>query len=172
MFYNILFIGGIHGVGKSTICKEICQVTGYNYLSASELIKWKQINSDEKNKKVTDIPSTQDRLINGLNEVVLNTKKYLLDGHYCLIDSQSNIVNVPFETFKIINPLGLLVVTDDISEIKKRLESRDNKRYDALLLEKMQEQEINYANEIAIKLDLSLTVIENHRYKDYIKSLP
>jgi adenylate kinase len=49
---NIAFIGGIHGVGKSTICQQICDKLNLVYLSASELIKWSDINEDVKNKKV------------------------------------------------------------------------------------------------------------------------
>jgi len=35
MLDNITFIGGIHGVGKSTICRQICDEIKLEYLSAS-----------------------------------------------------------------------------------------------------------------------------------------
>jgi len=65
MTEKIAFIGGIHGVGKSTICRQICDEIKLEYLSASELLKWKEINEDVKNKKVISRPDTQDRLITG-----------------------------------------------------------------------------------------------------------
>ena len=70
MFNNIIFIGGIHGVGKSTICHLICSELNIEYLSASELLKWKDINEDAENKKVENIPFTQNRLITGIKETV------------------------------------------------------------------------------------------------------
>jgi broad-specificity NMP kinase len=51
MNIKIAFIGGIHGVGKSTICRQICSELNLEYLSASELIKWADLNEDAKNTK-------------------------------------------------------------------------------------------------------------------------
>ena len=42
---------GIHGVGKCTICQQICSELNLEYLSASELLKWKAVIEDAKNKK-------------------------------------------------------------------------------------------------------------------------
>ncbi|MBK7669563.1 MAG: AAA family ATPase [Sphingobacteriaceae bacterium] len=86
MLENISFVGGIHGVGKSTICKSICGKFNINYLSASEVLKWSKLNTDIKNKKVDDISFTQDLLINGLNEQVNKSEHYILAGHYCLFN--------------------------------------------------------------------------------------
>jgi adenylate kinase len=67
MFVNIVFVGGIHGVGKRTIWQYICHELNMKYLSASELLRWEDINEDAKNKKVKDIPLTQNRLVLGLS---------------------------------------------------------------------------------------------------------
>jgi adenylate kinase len=36
---NIIFIGGIHGVGKETLCRKICKQLGLQHLSSSEVLK-------------------------------------------------------------------------------------------------------------------------------------
>lgn len=36
---DIIFIGGIHGVGKGTLCKRIESELGIIHLSASEVLK-------------------------------------------------------------------------------------------------------------------------------------
>src|SRR5690606_39125373 len=118
MIKGIAFIGGIHGVGKSTICRNICSELNFEYLSASELLKWKEINEDAKNKKVKDIPETQNRLIIGLTNAVQSGKYYLLDGHYCLLNSKDEIVNVPLDTFRQMNPISLHIILGDIPEVK------------------------------------------------------
>ena len=79
---NIIFIGGIHGVGKGTICKEIVSKTDLIHITASEILKWNEINSSD-NKLVQNISSTQERLIYGLKNLIENDKQYLLDGHFC-----------------------------------------------------------------------------------------
>lgn len=171
MLGNISFIGGIHGVGKSTICTAICESTGRLHLSASELIKWKDINTDVFNKKVASIPDTQDRLINGLQGVTQQGKHYLLDGHYCLFDGQGRITPVPIETFTSIQPVSLHIILGDTLEIKKRLEARDAKTYDAELLDQMQRCEMDHARRVASSLHVELSVGTFSDYSKIVSSI-
>jgi len=171
MLNNIAFIGGIHGVGKSTICRQICDEVKLEYLSASELIKWKDINEDVQNKKVKNIPATQDRLIIGLTNTVQKNKYYLLDGHYCLLNSENEIVNIPLDTFKSINPISLNIILGDINEIKDKLEKRDNRPYDQDLLTRMQENELNYARHLSKTLGVTLTIGTQRDFSELLTSL-
>jgi adenylate kinase len=172
----IAFIGGIHGVGKSTICQHICSELNLEYLSASELIKWKDINEDAKNKKVKDIPSTQNRLILGLNKTVQKGINYLLDGHYCLLNSDNEVVNIPLETFEKIKPVSLNIILGETLDIKKRLEIRDNKPYDKNLLEHLQNEELTYAKYLSKTLGISLNIGTQKDYSEILlllrKTLP
>ncbi|MBC7555471.1 MAG: AAA family ATPase [Chryseobacterium sp.] len=171
MSSNIAFIGGIHGVGKSTICRQICNEIKLEYLSASELIKWNDINSDFKNKKVDNISATQERLFIGLKNIIHNNKYYLLDGHYCLLNSANEIVNVPLETFKLINPFSLNIVAGEIIEIKNRLEKRDNRLYDQELLKRMQESELNYARYLSNTLGVTLNIGTQDDFSELLTSV-
>jgi adenylate kinase len=165
---RIAFIGGIHGVGKSTICRHVCSELNLEYLSASELLKWKDINEDAKNKKVKDIPDTQNRLILGLTNTLQKDKNYLLDGHYCLLNSDNEVVNVPLDTFKKINPFSLNIILGDISEIKKRLEMRDNMPYDYNLLERLQSEELTYAKQMSKTLGITLNIGTQKDYSELL----
>jgi len=171
MIDNIAFIGGIHGVGKSTICRQICDEVKLEYLSASELIKWKDINEDVQNKKVNNIPATQDRLIIGLTNSIQKNKFYILDGHYCLLNGENEIVNISLETFKFINPFSLNIVLGDIIEIKNRLEKRDNRPYDQELLNRMQESELNYARYLSKTLGVTLNIGTQNDFSELLTSL-
>lgn len=168
---NIAFIGGIHGVGKSSICQHICHELNMKYLSASELLQWNDINEDTKNKKVKDIPYTQNRLILGLKNTVQNGTHYLLDGHYCLLNSNNEIVNVPLEIFKQIDPFFLNIILGDISEIQKRLETRDNKHYDYDLLERLQSGELSYAKLLSKTLGITLNIGTQNDYSELLTLL-
>lgn len=168
MLNKIAFIGGIHGVGKSTICRKICDELKLEYLSASELIKWKDINEDTQNKKVWDISLTQDRLVVGLENRIQKDKSYLLDGHYCLINRENKIVNIPLDTFKLINPFSLNIVLGDIIEIKQRLEKRDNRQYDQELLAQMQESELDYARYLSKALRIVLNIGNQNDYSNLL----
>jgi adenylate kinase len=78
---DLIFIGGIHGLGKVTICRKICEQTDIVHITASEMLKWNEI-SKPNNKKVVNIQNTQDRLITRLTNVLKNNERYLLDGHF------------------------------------------------------------------------------------------
>lgn len=171
LFSNISFIGGIHGVGKSTICKDLCSKLDIEYLSASEVLKWTDMNKDPRNKKVEDISITQDRLVNGLLNIIKKDSHYLLDGHYCLFDKVGKVARVPFTTFESINPVSLYLITGDINTIKSRIEQRDNRTYNCELLKDMQTEEIAYAKELSIKLNVNLSIGQENDYSGIFKEL-
>ena len=171
MLENISFVGGIHGVGKSTICKSICEKFNINYLSASEVLKWSKLNTDINNKKVDDISFTQYLLINGLNDKVNKNAHYILDGHYCLFNKEGNVERIPFDTFQKINPASLHVITGNIDEIKKHLEERDQRPYSYKLLEEMQDAEIEYANEISQRVKKPLVISTSDDFTKLSKAI-
>ena len=165
---NLIFIGGIHGVGKGTICHKICEQTGFVHITASEVLRWNEISKPD-NKKVENIKSTQDRLISGLGKALKKNENYLLDGHFCLFNSEGKIEKVPMETFEKIAPKLIAIVTNEIDLIKKRLEKRNNKGYDFDLLKSMQTSEIKYAQQISSKLKVPFVEIKDGNYQPLIK---
>lgn len=164
---DIHFIGGIHGVGKGTICSKICEQTTLVHLTASELLKWNEISAVD-NKKVADIPNTQDRLIVGLNNVTKANESYLLDGHFCLFNAEGNVEKVPLETFVKIAPKSITVVTAKVELIKQRLEKRDKKTYDFDVLATMQNTEKEYAKEISAHLNIPFIELKNGEFQPLI----
>lgn len=171
LFSNISFVGGIHGVGKSTICRGICSQLDIQYLSASQVLKWSDMNTDERNKNVQDISLTQDRLINGLLSIVKPNKHYLLDGHYCLFDKEGKVTQVPFETFIAINPQSLHLIIGDVQIIKHRIEYRDLRTYEYDKLKEMQDQEIAYSEELSKRLNIQLSIGRQGNYSEIFSAL-
>jgi adenylate kinase len=165
---NLVFIGGIHGVGKGSICRKICEETNFIHLVASDLLKWGEI-SDGDNKNVKDIETTQDRLILGLKRTIERNKHYLLDGHFCLFNSKGEVERIPKETFVKINPKLIVIVTHSVNKIQERLNKRDGKIYNLELLNKMQTMEVDYANLIASTLNIPSIEIKGDNYQPILK---
>lgn len=163
---NIAFIGGIHGSGKSTACRSICDVVEIEHITASSLLKW-----EGADKKVSDISGNQDKLIVGLNALVEKKKKYLLDGHYCLLNKSGDIEVVPVKTFTQIQPFSLNLIIEDVAIIQSRLEQRDNKPYDRNLLNEMQKSEISHANKISSFLRIKLNTCKSNNVTDIINTI-
>lgn len=109
----------------------------------------------------------------GLTKIIEPNNTYLLDGHYCLLGVSSEIVEVPFSTFREMNPVSLIVIIDDIIRIKENLEKRDGKEYNNERLSQMQEKEIKYANEVSIKLEKPVKIYRPNQegeMLEYIKN--
>lgn len=167
---NIIFIGGIHGVGKGMLCREVCNDLNLRHLSSSEVLKWEEI-AEKENKLVKDFTLTQNRLITNLKQIVRENERYILDGHYCLLNKDNNPEKIDFETFRTLNPFAFIIVIDDVYEIKKRIENRDNRKYDFALLSKFQELEFEYSKEVAKQLNkphLILRAEETNNFKTFL----
>lgn len=147
---NIIFIGGIHGAGKSFLSTEISKKLGISHLSSSEVLKWDQ----KGGKKVENVEFTQNILIQNLKKIIAPDEKYILDGHFCLVKTDNSIEEVPLNTFREINPILIIIVTDELKTIKERLEKRDNKRYDIDVLQELQKKEVEYATNISNELGI------------------
>jgi adenylate kinase len=168
---KIFFIGGIHGVGKSTLCKKICCDLNLIYLSASQLLNWNESNENPKNKKVDDILYMQNKLIIGINLNTEPNKNYLLDGHYCLLDKDNKVNPIPSDTFIRINPINLNIILGNISEISTTLQIRDNLVYEMDLLKQFQSYELSYAQKLSKKLNIELNIGTSDDYSEIVENI-
>jgi adenylate kinase len=157
---KIIFVGGIHGVGKGTICKELAQKFDFEHLSASKILNWNEI-SDLKNKKVQHFGTTQDRLLTNLNRIIKPNKKYLLDGHFTLLNSNGEPEKIDESTFVGIQPESIILLTCEPKIIYERLKQRDSSFYELNILEKMQRLEIEHAKYISKQLYIPLFTVIN-----------
>lgn len=165
---NIIFIGGIHGVGKGTICNEIALKTGSIHLSASQILKWEEISARD-NKLVKNIASTQSSLIKGLENLIRTDEKYLLDGHFCLLNSNGIPSRIDEHFFDQINLKAIAIAIDVVEIIAKRLEARDGKIYDVEVLNELQQMEVEYAKFLSDKYSIPYIEIKDKNYTQLIE---
>ncbi|ERB66337.1 AAA family ATPase [Vibrio coralliilyticus OCN008] len=118
---KIIFVAGVHGVGKSTLCRKLSEKFGWPHYSCSDLIKE---NSDyvESSKFVSTADKNQQALLMGLSK--LTEEVVLLDGHFCLLDNDQQVIELSFEVFDAISPSAILLATCDEETIHQRLKLR------------------------------------------------
>lgn len=167
---KIIFVGGIHAVGKGTICKELAEKFNFEHLSASQVLKWNEI-SDSKNKNVQNFDTTQDRLLTNLNKIIEPNKKYLLDGHFTLLNSNGEPEKIDESTFFGIQPQSIILLTCEPKVIFERLKQRDDSTYKLSVLEKMQQMEIEHADYISKKLNVPLITVINGNTSSILEHL-
>jgi adenylate kinase len=151
---KIIFVGGIHGVGKTTLCKNIELRFNIKHFSASNLIAQEKAEENLRNKRVENIDENQDSLVTAIKKNFTNENWYLLDGHFCLLNKDNEITQIPSSTYQAICPSAIVVLVDEPENIYNRLKLRDSVKHDLSLLHSFQENEINYSHYIRDKLNI------------------
>lgn len=152
---QIYFVAGVHGVGKTTYCKTLSKTFKVPHYSASELIKRWSCKAHNLDKKVSDIDGNQSSLLAAITEFVPENR-FLLDGHFCLLDANHDIRKVPERIFSELAPKAVLVMHDDVTNIVSRIKGRDNVLQNESVLIKLQKCEIDYAKILSERLPFSL----------------
>ncbi len=136
--------------------KQLAEI--YETAALSSYIYDAQKKLSPANKQVKNVTKNQDVLIEVLDEYLQTEKRYLLDGHFCLLDSIGQIQPIPLLTFQSIEPKAGIVVWDEVQHIMERLRLRDKKSYDYDLMSRFQDQEIRHAQYICGTLGVPLSV--------------
>ena len=68
---KVIFVAGIHGVGKTTGCMAVAEELGIPYYTASQIIKGEKASAVvEQSKLVADIDENQRLLIQGVSKLI------------------------------------------------------------------------------------------------------
>ncbi len=153
----MVFVTGVHGVGKTTYCKELSEKLQIPNFSASDIIRSQKSSALDENTKVVEDPEgNQDILLTGLENLDLKNKEIILDGHFVLIQ-KDEIKRLPFSTFKSLNISKVILLHDQPEKILQRMNSRDNtSKFTVELIDEMQKLEIEYAEEVSKLLNIRL----------------
>lgn len=165
---NIIFFGGIHGVGK-TYLAEILQVNlGIPRYLASELISSKRKVDYRTDKKVDDIVYNQNLLFEALKEKNLFKDLIILEGHFCLLNKKGEVERIPKGIFKELNIKVIVLIYEEPVVILQRIHKRGMKEFDLNFIDKFQKEEINYAKEISEYLQVPLFIEESSEFNQSI----
>lgn len=168
--FKVIFIAGVHGVGKSYFCSEVEKILGLPVYSASKLIKEIKQADVDIDKKVIDVKENQDYLITALNTIQTTSKTILLDGHFCLF-SDEGIINVPSETFEKIPLQGIFVLHDAAENIYQRLKARGNTSLSVDMISELQEKEMLQALLVASLVKSPLYKFAFHELTDAMEKI-
>lgn len=157
-----LFIGGIHGVGKGSLCKKLVEAYLCEYVSASALLNW-----NKKSKQVQDVSRNQKILAELLAEKTSGDSSYIIDGHFALWDESNCCKVVPLETFTSLGLNGIVLITCSADIVQERLSERDGISYDINRILDLQNAEILQAEQVAQSLNIPLFVFDATQPIDY-----
>ncbi len=141
---KLVFISGVHGVGKSTLCGKINDALYIKVKSCSDIIKDNSVYI-ENSKVVDKAEANQNALIFGLTE--FRNNPLLLDGHFCLIGQNEEIIELDFKIFDQISPTLIINITASAKVIYRRMMERDGSTFPLSLIDDLQIQETKNSHE-------------------------
>lgn len=156
---NLIFLAGIHGVGKGYFCDKIKEQVKIHIYGASQLIREGQ-GEIKTNKQVQNIQNNQDILIEQI-EKKSQQGLFILEGHFCLIDKENNVQRIPALAFTQLNPKEIFLLEESAENIQKNLIARDSIKYDVDLISTFLIEERAYAVEMAKKLNIPIRIISH-----------
>ncbi len=145
---GIIFVAGIHGVGKTTLCNIVKEKLNINTFSSSALIQKANRQKNFIDKHTDNVKENQDILLQAIHQYIDQKNIAMLDGHFILINGNNELEKVPVTTFKGMNIISVILIIDDPQQILERLVNRDNHKYDLEFIKKFQAEEISLAKEV------------------------
>lgn len=159
---TVIFVGGVHGVGKSTCCTGVARATGCLHVTASEIIRRERADAiAASGKLVADVEGNQDLLIRGFRTLQseAGAASILLDGHFAVRDGQGHIQPVPVEVFSALGIGHFVCLADEPHLIAARIAQRDGSMPDAHDIAELQDAELQNARLVASFLGMPFVLL-------------
>lgn len=172
-----VLLTGVHGVGKGFFLEKIKEnIQAYDVCSASELISQFKDATDGGYKRVTDVDSNQNVLLEAIQNRQKNAKKnILLDGHVCLLNAQGIVEPISEVFFQQANICGIVVLQDEVNEIHQRLKKRDEQALGVDIIGKIQTEEEKFAKllkkELSIPYETITHACSGEQFENILKSM-
>ena len=169
-----LFIGGVHGVGKSTACAQVANDLSCLHVRASDLIRQERSNAIAKSGKlVEDVNGNQELLLQGFDRLKSSSTAQwiLLDGHYALRDNSTNIQLLPVTIFQGLRLSGLVCLENDPIVIVKRIEARDGSSVSVEEVSELQKAKLEHAEAVSKALSLPLSILRENELNNFLQSI-
>lgn len=169
----MIFLGGVHGVGKTSMCERISEKFDLKVISASAIIRAERAQpSYDSRTAVMNVGGNQELLICGVQRLVNDEPgNYLLDGHFALRTLGGGIEEVAADVFLSTGVNGLICLFDEPSAIAQRLTERDYERQDLNAIAELQAAELSSANLVSRTLSISLKVVRAFDERAFEESL-
>ena len=177
---RLTFVVGISGVGKTTIIRQfVKENSDYAHVEASKLIK--QRLGAETSEEIRVLPKNKVLMNQSLliEELSIYKEKYsqiILDGHL-LINNNQELIPIPLDIVKKINPYNIILVHGDSREIlSHRIINLQKKYFKETISEIDKNQQllkqiaISYCKKLGIRFD-ALDFSEYKKFSNLLRQI-
>lgn len=158
---GVIFVAGVHAVGKTTACAQAALSLQLVHYAASSLIKAEKASAiPEQGKVVSDVGGNQQLLIRGVGKACERHQgRIILDGHFTLSKPDGQIETIALDVFRAIALDGVVVFQDKPADIAMRLQLRDGEIRNPDSIAQHQGAELAHAHFISRELNVPLKLL-------------
>lgn len=155
----VIFVAGVHGVGKGYFCGKLASMIDGEHITASSLIKNRKVLGSAK--AISGIDANQAILVEEFFKFYTAKPIVLLDGHFCLYNTEFEIEFLPPVLFNELNVSYIVMLTCSPSVVLDRLMKRDKNIANLSIshIEKLQNAELEHSDTISKLLDIPVELI-------------
>jgi len=157
---GVVFVAGVYGVGKSTMCDRLSEMLGVTAYSAGDLISECNKELYGKNKKVKDKDGNQNILIDSVKYKLQENETLILAGHFCILGNDNQPDILPEFVYEKLMISSIILLETSVQNITKHLEQRDGKEYSSDLIKEFIMLERKQAEKISQKIQVPLIIHE------------
>jgi adenylate kinase len=157
---SVIFLAGVHGVGKGFIGAPVAQSLGISHFTASQLIREEKGQATwGTDKKASHLDDNQLALIRAVSQRLLTHSNILLDGHFVLRNVHGTLTPLDTKVFKELRLAGVILLTEELHVIASRLALRDIHETDIEAISELVVAESAHAQEVCRELGLPLVIV-------------
>ncbi len=110
-----------------------------------------------------------------MDELKASGRDFILDGHFCLLNASGKVQRISYDTFTMLKPDTIVLLTENPEIIVSRRRKRDGIEIAVESVENFQREERLYADEVVKKIGAKLFISKGAddimQAIDFIKSL-
>lgn len=171
----IIFVAGIHGVGKTYLGAPAAQSLGLRHATASQLIREERgLQSWGSDKRVEGIDENQAALISAAKRLRSSEQPLLLDGHFVLRGANGELQQIDVQVFRELQIDAVLLLEAGLDVVLERLNVRGDTSWTVSDLHALAEQETTHALRISTELGIPLANVyspSREQFEDAIRAL-
>jgi len=158
---KLIMVGGIHGAGKTSLCRALAPVLGAEWVSAGAVLRSAKGGPvPGQDKVVENVKENQEAIVQVLASTLAGIETpVLLDGHFVLWKGPNQVAEVPVDYFRALDPVALVIMDTPIGVIKHRLNIRDSEAYSRDELNHLRTAEISHGQSVSQALDIPLAIL-------------
>lgn len=168
----IIFVAGIHGVGKTYLGSPAAKNIGLRHATASQLIQEERgLQSWGSDKRVASVDENQAALISATNRLRANGQNLLLDGHFVLRGANGGLNKINSQVFRDLQIGAVLLLQARIEIVVNRLQARGDMSWTVSELQNLAEQEEAHAARVSAELGIACTNLCQPSQREFEKAI-